>query len=70
MAECSIATSQKDYLHPFGSLAQDFDHQIKPSIIRINERIIEDERNRPTLFQKHICERDPRQHRELLLSAT
>ena len=69
MAKRSISAGQQDDLHSLGCLAQDFHHQIEPGIIGIDERIIENQRNRPALFQQHVRERDPRQHCELLLRA-
>lgn len=36
----SITTGQQDHLHPRRGLRQNFGHEIKPSIIRIDERIV------------------------------
>jgi hypothetical protein len=42
VAEGAIPARQQDDLHPRRSLCQDLDHRIEPTIVRIDQRIVED----------------------------
>lgn len=63
MSKSSISARQQDNLHPLGSLTQYLDHEVEPSIIGIDKRIVENERYRPPLLEKHVCKRYPGQYR-------
>jgi hypothetical protein len=69
MAKRAIAAGQYNDLHPFSRLAQDLDHEVEARIIGINERIVQNQGYRPSLFQKHVRKGDPRQYGQLLLCA-
>ena len=54
MPECPIAARQQDHLHALGGFLQDFRHQIEPAVVEIDQRIVEDQRNRCSLLQQHV----------------
>jgi hypothetical protein len=51
MPKGTIATGQQNDLHSRGSIGQDLGHQIKAGVVRIDERIVQDQRHRHTLLE-------------------
>lgn len=45
MPECPIAAGQHNHLHPLRDFIEDIDHQIQPGIVRIGERVVQDQGN-------------------------
>jgi hypothetical protein len=51
MSKGTIATGQQNDLHSRRSIDQNFGPQIKAGIVRIDERVVQDQRHRHTLLQ-------------------
>lgn len=69
MPERAVPASQHNHLHPLRDLNKDVDHHIQPGIVRIDERVVQDQGHRLALGQQEVGERNPRQHGQLLLGA-
>ena len=69
MSKGPLAAGKKNYLHPFRSFAQQRRHGVQTSIVRIDQRIVEDQRNGGAAIAEEIREGETGQHGELLLGA-
>lgn len=69
MTEGAFAAGEEDDLHPPGGLTEKRRHGIEPGVVRIDERIVEDERHRGATILQQIGKGQPSEDCELLLRA-
>lgn len=54
MAESAFPASQQNHLHPLRGFGDQVDHRIEAHVVGIDQRVVEDQRDRAAFLQQHV----------------